>query len=186
MAARGARPFLLLSTEPYTGGAAGDWWRAAAQVADLVPEVYFSDPVIYRQGPILGSRTLRVALRRAAADLLAANVPASRIGLMLGFQVSPGNGGREGLRPASAWFEVVKLQALAARDVASELGLASVWSWGWGFLSEREADPDKPTAACVWLWTRDHSLCDAPGMAGADFDSSLTEGQISALREGVQ
>src|SRR5262249_4103125 len=39
-------------------------------------------------------------------------------------------------------------------------------------------DPDKPAAACVYLWTRDPNLCDAPTLAGVTFDQSRTEGQI--------
>jgi hypothetical protein len=38
--------------------------------------------------------------------------------------------------------------------------------------------PDKPEAACVYLWTRDHVLCNGPAAAGPDFNASLTEGQI--------
>ena len=37
---------------------------------------------------------------------------------MLGFQVAPGAGGREGLEAASAWYREVKWQALAAKQIA--------------------------------------------------------------------
>ena len=36
-----------------------------------------------------------------------------------------------GLKPAQAWLEVVKWQALAARQVAQELHFSTIWSWGW-------------------------------------------------------
>ena len=39
-------------------------------------------------------------------------------------------------------------------------------------------EADKPAAACVYLWTRNHSLCPGPKMAGRGFDPSLTEGQL--------
>ena len=53
LAERGARPFLLLPKRPYTHDeAADDWWRQAAQVADLVPEVYFSGPSVSKQGAV--------------------------------------------------------------------------------------------------------------------------------------
>jgi len=185
LAARGARPFLLVSTRPYTGGEAADWWRAAAQYADLVREVYVSATNIYRQGVLRGNRSLRQYFRRAAADLLAIGIPAPKIGLMLGFQTTPGTGGREGLQPASAWYKVVKWQALSARTVASELGIGSVWSWGWEAYSAAERDPDKAGAACVWLWTRSPKLCNGPRAAGTGFDDSLTDGQIDFPR-GVQ
>ena len=65
LAARGARPFLLINSDPYTGSDdAAAWWRSVAQVADLVQEVYFSAKVLYRSGP--SSRTGACALRSAA------------------------------------------------------------------------------------------------------------------------
>ena len=111
-------------------------------------------------------------------------VPTSRLGFMLGFHTTKGVGsGREGLQPSSAWFDVVKLEALAAKQVAEELSVATVWSWGWGVWSVGESDPDKEAAACVWLWARDSKLCDGPHLAGEDFDPSRLEGRLPA---GVQ
>jgi hypothetical protein len=179
----GARPFLLLSTAPYTGGEAAAWWREAAKHADLVREVYFPGTRIDRLGPVRGSRLMRDALRRAVTDFTSIGVPANRVGLMLGFMSRKGIGGREGLEPAHAWFDVVKLEALAAKHVARETGISSVWSWGWAAWSDAERDPDKEAAACVWLWVRDPKLCDAPAKAGPKFDTSLTEGQIVLPRD---
>jgi hypothetical protein len=104
---------------------------------------------------------------------------------VLGFQSGPGAGGREGLRPSSTWFRYAKLNTLAAKRVAGEFGVATVWTWGWRTSSASGADPDKEAAACVYLWTRDPALCDGPGAAGPDFDASRTEGQI-ALPPGIQ
>jgi hypothetical protein len=56
---RGAKPLLLVSSEPYTGPDAAPWWRDVAQVADIVLEKYFSAPAIHRAGPELGSRRMR-------------------------------------------------------------------------------------------------------------------------------
>jgi hypothetical protein len=182
---RGAHPFLLVNSFPYTGGDAADWWRQAAQAADIVPEVYFNAPAVVKQGVILGSRRMRTALRSAIAAYTAIGIPVSKLGFVLGFQSGPGAGGREGLQPSSSWFEYAKLYTLAARRVASEFGIATVWTWGWGTFSTAGADPDKQSAACVYLWTRDPGLCDGPSAAGAAFDDSLTEGQI-ALPQGVQ
>jgi hypothetical protein len=119
---------------------------------------------------------MRTSMRQSVAKLNAVHIPGSRIGVMLAFQTARGAGGREGLQPASAWFEVAKLQALAARQVSRELALAHVWSWGWGVFNEAGRDPDKAGAACVWLWTRDPKLCDAP--AQYRFDADLRAGQI--------
>ena len=182
---KGARPFLLVNSFPYTGGEAADWWRAAAQAGDIVPEVYFNAPAVSRQGVILGSRRMRTTLRSAIAAYTAIGIPVAKLGVVLGFQSGPGAGGREGLRPSNAWFEFAKLYTLAAKRVAAEFGLATVWTWGWGTFNVAGADPDKQATACVYLWTRDPNLCDAPAAAGADFVPSLTEGQI-ALPGGVQ
>ena len=113
------------------------------------------------------------------AEFTSAGLPASKLGLMLGFQTTRGSGGREGAA-RNSWLEVTKLQALAAKQVASEVGLRSVWSWGWAAWSTGERDPDKPIAACVYLWARDPSLCNGPSAAGKGFNTSLTEGPAHA------
>ena len=184
LAARGARPFLLLSSAAYTDGEARDWWIQAAKVSDLVREVYFNGRTLSKLGPTLASRRMRTAFRAGISNLTAIGIPVGRLGLVVGFQSGPGFGGREGLQPRSAWLEFVKLQTLAAKQVASELGIASVWTWGWGTFSQAGADPDKAAAACVYLWTRDASLCNGPAAAGPGFDDSRTEGQI-LLPSGV-
>lgn len=179
LAARGGRPALLVSTEPFTGGDAAAWWRSIGAVSDIVRENYANANVIWRDGPVDGSRRLRMRYRQSAANLLAVGVPASRIGIMIGFQTGPGTGGREGLKPRSRWFDVAKWQALAVRQVAREFQLAHVWSWGWAQRDARSNDPDKTFAACVWLWSRDTSLCDAPSILGDEFDPDLKTGQLS-------
>jgi hypothetical protein len=179
LAARGARPFLLISTEPYTGSdEAVDWWRSVAQVADIVPEVYFNGAALWKQGPVVANRRLRAAYRRAVARLVGIGIPVGRIGLVLGFQSAPGTGGREGLRPREAWFEVIKWQALSARRVAAEMRIPTIFSWGWGTFSAAGRDADKPDAACVWLWSRNPRLCKGLKVAGPRFDPSRSEGQL--------
>lgn len=182
LAERGARPYLLIPNAPYTDGEAADWWREVSKYADLVREVYFSGRTLYGQGPILANRRLRAGMRRGIAAFTEIGIPASRVGLVLGFQTR--SGGREGLEPAAAWFRVVKWQVLAARQVAREMRIATVWSWGWASYRPDPLDRDKPAAACVYLWTRDAKLCDGPSVAGARFVSSRTEGQLSAIRPG--
>jgi hypothetical protein len=177
LAARGARPVILVPRQPYTGGEAGDWWRELSRYADVVRESYFGAPQIAKQGPVKGSRTLREMFRRRVFDFTSAGVPPAKLGLMLGFHTTPGSGGRE-RAPRRAWLEVTKLQALAAKQVAKELGLRSVWSWGWGVWSKGEDDPDKAAAACVYLWARSTKLCNGPAVAGRGFDASRTEGQL--------
>jgi hypothetical protein len=178
LSALGAHPVILVPSVPYTGDEAGDWWRQLSQYAEVVRESYFAAPSIAKQGPIEGSRTLRNMFRKRVAEFTSAGLPASRLGLMLGFQTTPGSGGRE-RAPRNSWLEVTKLQALAAKQVAREVGLRSVWSWGWAAWSDGERDADKPIAACVYLWARDSSLCNAPAAAGKGFNKSLTQGQLT-------
>ena len=173
----GAHPVILVPSAPYTGDVAGDWWRELSKYADIVRETYFAAPSIAKQGPIEGSRSLRMMFRKRVSEFTSAGLPASKLGLMLGFQTTRGSGGREGASRKS-WLEVTKLQVLAAKQVASEVDLRSVWSWGWATWSVGENNPDKPTAACVYLWARNQSLCNGPGAAGKGFDASLTEGQL--------
>jgi hypothetical protein len=184
LAAKGGRPVLLVSSEPYTAGEAALWWQELAKVADIALEKYFGAPSIHRAGPELGSRRMRTAMRSSLAKLVAIGIPPAKLGVVLAFQTRRGTGGREGLEPAGAWFEVAKLQALAARQVAREFGLGHIWSWGWGFFNEQARDPDKLGAACTWLWARDPSLCDAPTLSER-FDADRRAGQID-LPSGVR
>jgi hypothetical protein len=176
---RGAQPWLLVNAKPYTDGAAGDWWRQVADVAGIVREVYFPAPLIYKRGPIWGNRTLRQSFRNGILDFTKIGIPVSKLGLFLGFQTTKGTGGREGLA-AEPWFQTVKWQALAARFVAKEMKVSSIWSWGWAEWTTMpgEHDPAKPSAACVYLWTRDPRLCNGPAAAGKGFNRSRIEGQL--------
>lgn len=177
LAERGARPFLLLSNRPYTHDDAADqWWSEVASVADIVPEIYFSGPSVAKQGAVGGSRRLRSTMRNRLNDLIEIGIPANRIGMMLTFSSTPGAGGRENLQPLGKWLDVVKWESLAAKQIAGDLGIATIWSWGWAAFDPRGNDPDKPKAACTWLWTRDHRLCDAPALAGKQLDQSLDVG----------
>ena len=177
LSALGARPVILVPSAPYMGGEAADWWRQLSQYADIVRESYFAAPKIAKQGAVAGSRALRAMFRKRVAEFSDVGIATSKLGLMLGFQTTRGSGGREGAS-RKAYLEVTKLQALAAKQVAKEVGLRSVWSWGWAAWSAGERDPVKPTAACVYLWARDPKLCNAPHAAGKRFNASRTEGQL--------
>jgi hypothetical protein len=180
--ALGATTAVTIANPPYTGGDAADWWREAAKASILVRQVYFTSPGpkgLYALGPARASRSMRNGMRGLIAHFGQIGIPASRVALELQFQSAPGQGGRQGLQPRLAWLEFVKLEALAAKQVAAETNVQGVWSWGWPTFSAAGADPDKPAAACVYLWARSKSLCDGPAVAGAGFDSSLDEGQIS-------
>jgi hypothetical protein len=186
LAAKGAHPVLLINKSPYAGSTdALAWWRAVSKVADIVREVYLPATNIWPLGPVLGNRYLRESYRNAATAMTSIGIPANRVGIMLSFLSHKGVGGRNGLRPASAWYQVVKWEALSAKTVARELGLGSIFSWGWQEWNRKELDPDKPKAACVWLWARQQSLCNAPRLLGPHFDRSLIAGQIHLANGSV-
>jgi hypothetical protein len=184
----GATTAITIANPPYTGGDAADWWREAAKASILVRQVYFTAPGpkgLFKLGPARASRSMRNGMRGLVAHFGQIGISASRVALELQFQSAAGQGGRQGLEPRLAWLEFVKLEALAAKQVAAETKIQGIWSWGWPTFSAAGADPDKPAAACVYLWTRSSSLCDGPEVAGAGFDTSLDEGQI-ALPAGVR
>lgn len=186
--ALGATTAITIANPPNTGGDAAEWWRDLAKESILVRQVYFTSPHpkgLYKLGPARASRAMRQGMRALIAHFGQIGIPASRVALELQFQSAPGDGGREGLQPTSAWLEFVKLEALAAKQVASELPVEGIWSWGWPSFSAAGNDPDKPAAACVYLWTRDPGLCDGPALAGPRFDASRTEGQL-LLPAGVR
>lgn len=179
LAALGAHPVLLVSRPPFTGTTdAVNWWVDVSKVASIVREDYVPATAVWKLGPVLGNRLLREDYRQAVADFTSLGIPASRLGIMISFLTAKGGGGRNGLEPDSAWYQVVKWYGLSAQEVARETGLGSVFSWGWQQWNPAEADPTKREAACVWLWARQRSLCDAPRLLGPSFDSSLSAGQI--------
>jgi hypothetical protein len=179
LAGLGAHPVLLVSRPPFTGSPdAAAWWLDVAKVASIVREDYIPATAIWHLGPVLGNRFLRERYRQAIEDFTSIGIPANRLGLMISVLTAKLGGGRAELEPASAWYQVVKWYSLSLRQVAREVGLGSVFSWGWQQWNPVEVDPTKTKAACVWLWTRNQSLCDAPRMLGPGFDTSLTAGQI--------
>jgi hypothetical protein len=186
LASLGAHPVLLVAARPYTGGDAMVWWQQAAASAELVREDYVAATATWKLGPVLGNRTLRTSYRQAVADFTSIGIAPNRLGIMLSFASTTGFGGRNGLEPDAAWYQVVKWEALAAGQVAAETGIASVWSWGWPEWTPAETDPTKPYALCVWTWTRSLSFCDAPKAIGPTFDASRVEGQLSVLSPGTQ
>jgi hypothetical protein len=180
LAAHGAQPALFVSGNPNVAGDAAGWWQQVAAAGTIVYEAYFDAPRAASLGPVMGGRRMRLGMRSVIAMFRAAGIAPERLGIALGFHSGGGQGagGRQGLQPREAWLRVVKWEALAARQVAADAGIRSVWSWGWGTYGAASADPDKPAAACVYLWARDRALCDGPAAAGAGFSTSLVEGQI--------
>jgi hypothetical protein len=181
LAERGARPYVTIANPPYTGGDAAQWWRDLASVAVLIRQVFFTSPNVpqlHAQGPVVASRSMRRGMRGLVRRFTEIGIPVSRVALELQFHSAPGQGGREGLQPRWKWLEIVKLEALAARQVTRELGTHSIWSWGWATFSEAGIDRDKGEAVCVYLWVRDQRLCSGPGAAGPRFDASLEVGQL--------
>jgi hypothetical protein len=180
LAAHGARPVLFVSGNPNVAGDAAGWWQQIAQSGAIVYEAYYDGKRATALGSLLASRRMRLGIRSTIALFRGVGIPPDRLGIALGFHSGGGQGagGRQGLQPREAWLRVVKWEALAAKQVAADVKLGSVWSWGWGTFGPASVDPDKPAAACVYLWTRSQSLCDGAVAAGAGFHASLVEGQI--------
>lgn len=186
LAAHGAHPVLLVNGNPSLAGDAALWWQQVAQAGSIAYESYYDARRISALGSLLGNRRVRLGMRRTIGAFELAGVPPERLGLVLGFHSGPiaGSGGRQGLQPREAWLRVVKWQALAAKQVALETHIGSVWSWGWGTFGPTSVDADKPAAACVYLWARDQTLCDGQAAGGVAFNASLVEGQL-VLPPGV-
>lgn len=180
----GARPLISVPNPPFTASdEAKYWWQQVSQVAIILRQVYFTSPNtagLSKLGSVAASRSMRQGMRSLVGKFTAIGIPSGRIALEMQFTSAPGLGTRAGLEPTSAWLEIVKLEALAAKAVTTQFKLAGVWSWGWAtFSTTATIDPDKAAAACVWLWVRDQSLCDAPTVGGPSFDPSLTVGQLT-------
>jgi hypothetical protein len=184
LAERGARPALLVHGDPNVAGDAAAWWANVGRSATVVYESYYNAKNISPLGPVIGNRRMRLGMRSIVRRFVGVGIPRDRLGFMMGFHVALGTGGREGLQPSQEWFRVVKWEALTARQIAVDERIPTIWSWGWADFGPQSIDPDKPAAACVYLWTRDPALCDGPSAAGAGFNASLSEGQI-VLPAGV-
>jgi hypothetical protein len=123
----GATPLLSIANPPYTGGDARLWWQQASKVAILLRQVYFTSPNaagLYELGPGAASLSMRQSLRGLVNHLTQIGIPSGRIALQMQLTTSPGLGQRAGLQ-AQPWFEIVKLEALAASSCRSSSSRAS-------------------------------------------------------------
>ena len=85
---------------------------------------------------------MRQSLRGLVDHLTQIGIPSGRIALEMQLTTSPGLGQRAGLEPAAAWLEIVKLEALAAKFVATQFKLAGRLVVGLGDVQrERDARP---------------------------------------------
>src|SRR5262249_48379172 len=82
--------------------------------------------------PILGNRDLRNSYRNAVTNLTSIGIAPSRVGLMVSFATTVGFGGRNGLSPASAWFQGAEWQSPALAQVAAGAGVGSGGGGGGG------------------------------------------------------
>ena len=90
--------------------------------------------------------------------------------------------GRAGLQPAQAWFDVVKWQALAARQVAPETGFSTIWSWGWDVVRRPRTIRTSRRRRASGCGRARRRSATARGAAGAGWNSSPTEGQLALPR----
>ena len=121
---------------PPTGGGRSRRWRSSSGRSTSPRRTPSASTAL---GPVAASRTMRQSLRGLVNKLTQIGIPSGRVALQMQFNSSPGLGARAGLQPASAWFEIVKLEALAAKQVAKEFKIAGVWSWGWATFNANVA-----------------------------------------------
>ena len=179
LAAHGARPVLFVSGNPNVAGDAAGWWQQVAQTGAIVYEAYYAA----KRASSLGSCSAAGAcgsasVRRSPCSRASGSPPtawASRSGSTRAADRVPAAPG-----PPTEGSLVASGQVGSARGEADCGGheARDRLVWGWGTFGPASVDPDKPAAACVYLWTRDRSLCDGPAAAGPGFHASLVEGQI--------
>ena len=163
--ARGALPWLLVPSNPRTDDKSRRWWKRVGELSGVIRETYFSAPEVMKYSPQNATLVMRARLRGAAYAMSQLRIPRHHQGIVLGFQ-SGGIYGRNGLASRAEWLQFVALKTAAARQVAREHGLGTVWSWGWGTYNLRGTDGDKPLAACTYLWVRAARFCALPHEAG--------------------
>ena len=147
--AKGGHPLLLVSSEPFTGGDAGTWWRElVAGRGHRAREVLQRARGAHAPGPssAAGGCARRCATRSPSSSRSACR-PRSSASCWR-FQTRRGSGGREGLEPAGAWFEVAKLQALAAKHDRPRASARLRRLVGLGLLQRAGA---RPGQARRWL-----------------------------------
>ena len=83
-----------------------DWWRQVARSPTSCASPTSPRRRSAKQGPVLGSRTLREHVPERASAISRGRHPAAQLGLMLGFQTTPGSGGRERASSRRRWLEV--------------------------------------------------------------------------------
>ena len=85
LAAHGAHPVLFANGNPSFAGDAAAWWQQVGQAGAIAYEAYFDARKISALGSLLGNRRVRLGMRRTLASFVAAGVPPTRLGLVLGF-----------------------------------------------------------------------------------------------------
>jgi hypothetical protein len=160
---RGVRVLLLMPRIPLDNTRYRAYWRELSRHADLVYEAYtWSTLTVNRLGDAAARAYMRGKWTDAMRRLKRFVVSMNRAGIVIPYWSRPARSptGREHLSDAR-WFRAVRLRTLAVKDVAGNMGLGTVWSWGWQTNPKvGEVDPDKPRAACYYLQARDPSLCD--------------------------
>jgi hypothetical protein len=162
---RGAVPWLLVPSNPRTDDKSRRWWKRVGEVSGVIRETFFSAPQVMKYSAQNATLVMRARLRGAAYAMSQLRIPRHHQGIVVGFQ-SGGIYGRNGLRSRTEWLQFVALKTAAARQVAREHRIGTVWSWGWGTYNLRGTDADKPLAACTYLWVRAAKFCALPRAGG--------------------
>src|SRR5581483_8414089 len=78
IAALRATPVLLIPAAADAGGDALAWWQRVSWVAEIAREIYVPATATWKQGPVLGNRTLRDDYRAAVSNLTAIGIPPNK------------------------------------------------------------------------------------------------------------
>ena len=110
------------------------------QTGAIVYEAYYDAKRAASLGSLLGSRRMRLGMRSTIALFQGIGITPDRLGhrARLPFRRRAGCRRAQGLQPREAWLRVVKWEALAAKQVAADTRLGSVWSWGWATFGRGE------------------------------------------------
>ena len=163
------------------------WWREAAQVADIVPEVYFNAP--RGDAPGRDPRQPRGCGRRSGTRSPPTRRSGSRSRSSASCSASSPARARAAARgssPPSTWFRV--REALHARREAGRGRVRDRHGLdvGVGDVQHRRRRPRQAGGRVRLPLDARPVLCDGPAAAGTGFDDSRAEGQLETIPAGAQ
>ena len=179
--ALGATPAITIANPPYTGGEAARLVAAGGPGRDPDPpgllHVARARRAVRARAGAGEPSDAQGHARRSSRTSGRSGSP-RRVALELQFQSAPGQGAGRA-EPKSAWLEFVKLEALAAKQVAADTRSKASGRGAGRVSRSRETIPTSPPPPASISGRGTRSSATRRAVAGAAFDPSLTEGQIA-------